>query len=322
MRLIFVFYFLFGAIGCLAAEDLAADIQLYQSGKFKPAADSLAQKVESAPQDAELHLWLGKAYYKLRRWDDAVREFEKAVQLNPNKSVYHLWLGRACGQKASQVSFFSAYGWARRVVKEFQTAERLAPDNVDVRFDLLEYYLTAPGIVGGGRDKAEAEVRAIAEIRPNLGFLARAQILQKDKKLDQARTELEKAIQAYPVQAERYQDLAEFLLQQQDFSHARSFAVKALASSPMLPRSRLLYSAVLVRIGESLDEAEGILKQLSAGPLQDDDPTFEEVYYWLGEAFLKQGKKEAAIQAFTSALIFNPEFDMAKDAMHQAQRGL
>jgi TolA-binding protein len=74
-----------------------------------------------------------------------------------------------------------------------------------------------------------------------------------------------------------------------------------------------------VKLGNSLPEAEEILKQLSAGPLKDEGPSFEEVYYWLGEAYLKQGKRENAIQALTTALSFNPEFDKAKDALRQAR---
>jgi tetratricopeptide (TPR) repeat protein len=322
MRLTFFFSFLFGAINCVASENLVEVVQFYEYGKFGQAADSLVEKIKATPADAELHLWLGKSYYKMRRWHDAVKEFEAAVRLDSDNSTYHLWLGRACGQKASHVSFFSAYGWARRVVKEFQTAERLAPNDTDVRFDLLDYYLNAPGIVGGGMDKAQTEANAIAKISPNLGYLARAEVLQKDKKWDQARAELDKAIQAYPTEAGRYEDLADFLFQRQDYEHAESFARKALTNSQLLSKARLIRAASLVKIGKSLSEAEEILKQLSIGFLKDDGPSFEEVYYWLGEACLKRGKREDAIQAFTIALGFNPEFDMAKDAMRQARQGI
>jgi tetratricopeptide (TPR) repeat protein len=322
MKLHLLFCFLFGAINCIASENVGDAVQLYEYGKFGQAVDSLLAKIKSSPEDAEMRLWLGKSYYKMRRWDDAVREFEAAVRLDPNNGTYHLWLGRACGQKASHVSFFSAFSWAKRVAKEFQEAERLAPDDIDVRFDLLDYYLSAPGIVGGSRDKAEAEVNAMARISPNSGFLARAEMLQKDKKWDQARAELERAVQAYPAEAGRYEDLADFLFQRQDYVAAESFAQKALAISPLQPKSRLIRAASFVKLGKSLPEAEGILKQISAGPLKDEDPSFEEVYYWLGEAYLRQGKRQNAIQAFTAALSFNPEFDMAKDAMRQARQGI
>jgi tetratricopeptide (TPR) repeat protein len=322
MKLPFLLCFFLGTLNCIASEDLGEIARLYAYGKFRQAADSLAEKIRSTPANAELHFWLGKSCYKMRRWDDAIREFETAVRLNPDNSAYHLWLGRACGQKASHISFFSALGWARRVIKEFQTAERLAPNDIDVRFDSLDYYLRAPGIVGGGMDKAEVEVNTIAKISPNLGYLARAAILRKDKKWDPARAELEKAIQAYPSDADRYEDLADFLFQRQDYRNAESIARKALTYSQLLPKSLLICGASLVKTGKSLSEAEEILKRISVGPLDDNGPSFEEVYYWLGEAYLKQGKRENAIQAFTTALEFNPDFDMAKDALHQTRQGV
>ena len=55
--------------------------------------------------------------------------------------------------------FIVAIKWARRVIKEFETAREIAPEDLDVRFDMMEYYLNAPAMLGGGEDKAEAEAQ-------------------------------------------------------------------------------------------------------------------------------------------------------------------
>ena len=103
-------------------------------------------------------------------------------------------------------------GWARRVVREFETARKLEPNNIDVRFDLLEYYLNAPGIVGGGKEKAEAEAQAISKLKPNKGFVARATIHINNKKWDLARKELLQAVTENPQSVSANKDLADFLL--------------------------------------------------------------------------------------------------------------
>jgi tetratricopeptide (TPR) repeat protein len=313
-------YLLLGIFQIAALPGSGEAVRLYELGEFQRAADYLSEKIKSTPGEADFHLWLGKSYLKMQRWDDAVREFETAVKLGPNSSVYHLWLGRACGQKASRVAFFKAFGWATRVVKEFETARRLAPDDVDVRFDLLEYYLRSPGIVGGGRDKAETEVREIARLSPNLGYVARAQVFQQDKMWDRACSELEAAILAYPGQAGRYEDLAEFLFQRQNYDGALANARQAMRADPLRPRAKLILAACLIKKGEALFEAERLLQELSAGPLCDDGPAFEEAHYWLGEAYLKQGKRESALRAFETALRFNSEFDAARNALLQLRR--
>lgn len=72
----------------------------------------------------------------------------------PSNPQCHLWLGRACGARESHTVFFKALGWARRLLKAFETARELAPESLDAGFDLLDFYLDAPGIVGDGKGKA------------------------------------------------------------------------------------------------------------------------------------------------------------------------
>ncbi len=47
------------------------------------------QEVVLAPQNPKAHEQLGRAYLKLKRWNDAHNELEKAVQLAPNSSSLH-----------------------------------------------------------------------------------------------------------------------------------------------------------------------------------------------------------------------------------------
>jgi tetratricopeptide (TPR) repeat protein len=49
----------------------------------------LQEGVALAPQNPKAHEQLGRAYLKLRQWNDAHNELEKAVQLAPNSSSLH-----------------------------------------------------------------------------------------------------------------------------------------------------------------------------------------------------------------------------------------
>ncbi len=303
--------------GFLSGENLDEAMHLYEHGKFKQAVTLLSEMIRSSPEDPQLRFWLGKSYLKIQEWRDAVRELEKAVQIEPSNALYHLWLGRACGGRASHVIFFRAFGWARRVVKEFETARELAPENLDVRYDLLEYYLNAPGIVGGGRDKAEAEVKAISKLDPKHSHTARSIILIKDKKWDQAREELIQATVKFPNYADAYKDLANFLLDRQDYEGAAKYALEALALDSQSKQSQLILAAAETQILDDLSKTEKKLQEIVSGPLVDEGPTFEEAYYWLGQCYLAQGVREKARQAFQSALSFNPEYERAKNALSQ-----
>jgi tetratricopeptide (TPR) repeat protein len=261
-----------------------------------------------------LRLWLGKSYLKIQNWDRAVQEMEKSTELQP-KAQNHLWLGRAWGARAEHAFFLKAMKMAGRVVEEFETAKQLAPNDLEVRFDLLEYYLSAPAIVGGGRDKADAEVQAITKLDPRKGYNARSTLMIKDKKWDLAKKELIQATIDFPNDASAYKDAADFLLDRKDFEGAVQYAKKALTLDKESKRSQLILAAARIQLRSEVDFSAKTLLGLASGPLSDDDPTFEEVYSWLGECYAAKGDKAKAREAFSSALRFNPEYDKAKQGI-------
>ncbi len=300
-------------------QGLDQAIKLYESGRFDQAADLLTAMSKSSPDNAEVRFWLGKALLKTRKWDDAVREMERAVALDRKNAVYYLWLGRACGARASHSSFLTAPGWAKRVLRSFEVAQEFAPDNLDVKFDLMTYYLDAPGFLGGGRSKADAEAAAIANLSPSAGYLARAQIFEKDKKWDEARLELVHAATLFPRDSGVLTELADFLLDRGDFDGAAEYACKALAADSDTQKAKLILAAADTRRGKDLAKAEKTLESMSQGPLSDDDPAFEEVFYWLGENYLAQDRRQQAREAFSAALRYDPDFDKARTAFSQTR---
>jgi len=303
---------------CLAddtAGKLSEAIGLYEKGSYKQAVELLRQEVKVSPRDAEIRFWLGKAYLKVQEWKAAVTEMEKAVELEPSNAKYHQWLGRASGERASRAFITSAYSMAKQVVREFEAARRLAPNDLSIRFDLLEYYLQAPGMVGGGKDKAEAEARTIAGIDKQKGYTARANVYKNDKQWDKAKAELLHATEEFPESAAACEDIADYLFWRHDYEGTLHWSRKALELNPRLNYSRFLAAAAATRLRHDLEAAAGELQALTKGPLFDDDSTFDLVYYHLGENYLARGDKAKAKDAFQSALSYNPENSAAKEAL-------
>jgi tetratricopeptide (TPR) repeat protein len=308
-----------GAAGFLSGQIPPQAVDLYHAGKFQQAADTLAP-IASSSNDAESHLWLGKCWLKLRKLDEAISELEKASQITPSDGVIRLWLGRAYGRKASSVSFFTAPKWARKVVQQFETAVKLSPRNLDARFDLLEYYLEAPGFLGGGQDRAEAEVKKIAEFDPRRAYTARARMLENDKKYDLAAKQLMSAVAEFPNDAGSFVDLAAFQLERKQYSEAAANAARAQAIDAGNLKAKFLSCAAFIALGRDIPNCERSLRQIIAGPLCDDsDPAFEEAYYWLGRAYQAEGMTAEARQAYRTSLTFDPEYQAAKSALSQVR---
>lgn len=162
-------------------------------------------------------------------------------------------------------------------------------------------------------------MQAIARLSPKKGFVARATVHIKNKQWDLARKELTAAATENAQSVSANKDLAEFLLDRQDFEAALNYANKALRLDGESKRSRLIAAAAKIRLRSGLQEAADALRDLLAGSLGEGDPAFEEVHYWLGEYFLLKGEKARALEAFQSSLAFNPEFSRAKDGISRSR---
>jgi tetratricopeptide (TPR) repeat protein len=304
-------------ISAAGAASVALDgaVALYRSGNYARAAEALRGARQAAPGDFQAGLWLGKALLKVRNWDGAVAEFERVVALEPANSLGHLWLGRALGEKASRASKFSAFGLARRVRDQFEAAVRLDPRDLDARFDLLEYYLEAPGLVGGGKDKARAQAAEIAARDPVRGFSARARIHRAEKNWAAVRAEYERAIREHPGRPEPRQELGDFELELGNPGAALAHAEQACTLDPGAAAPRLLASAARIRLRRELEAAERTLSELARGPLDDRDPSFAEVHYWLAQLRLGQADAGAARRELEAALGYDPDFSKARQAL-------
>ncbi len=298
-------------------QRLEPAIEQYERGKFQAAFDTLSGLIQQSPSDKTLRIWQGKTLMKLRRWDDAITQFRKAVELGPNDGMSHLWLGRAYGRKAEHALI--GLGPAKMTRSEFETAVKLAPDAIEIRFDLLDFYLEAPGFLGGGRDKAEMQAQEIGRLSPRLGCAAQAEILEQNHELERARGILVQATTKYPEDAGAHLDLAKFLMRTGRTGEAERYAQKAISLGGGSREARMILGAIQVELGQNLPGALKVLQDLVSGPLSDDDPSFEEAYYWLGRAYFVLGRKDEARKAWQDSLSFNPDYTQSKDALKQTR---
>ena len=155
--------------------------------------------------------FLGKAFFMDGQYKQAVASLEKAIGQDSFNSDYHDWLGRAYGRLAEQSNFVSALGYAKKTVRAFERAVELDPSNLEALSDVFEYYLQAPGMVGGGLDKAENIARRFAGLNEAEYHWAHARFAEKRKDFETAEREFRAALAADPNEVGRMLDLAAFL---------------------------------------------------------------------------------------------------------------
>ncbi len=313
--------FLAAGLLFLAATAVAADVPtLLAEGRIDDAIHSLQTKLTAAPDDAESYNLMCRAYFALGNWDRGIPYCEKSVKLAPDNSRYHLWLGRIYGEKADRATWFTAASLAGKVRDQFEAAVRLNADNVDARTDLAEFYLEAPGIVGGGRDKAEAQANALEKLDPAKAHWVRGRIAEKNKELATAEKEYRAAIEVSHGSALSWLNLALFFR-----SHNRLDEMEDAirhASATQTGHSEVLVDAAetLNRTGRNFPSAIDLLRRyLSSSSTVEAAPAFK-AHYLLGTLLERQGDTQAAAQEYREALALAKSFSAAQDALNRLNR--
>ena len=309
---------LFAFVACgLAAAQSPED--MLAAGRVDNAIAVLDARLKTAPGDAESYNLLCRSYFVLGNWDRAISACEKAVGLDAGNSRDHLWLGRAYGEKAAEAHFFTAITLAQKVRSEFETAVQLSPSNVDARSDLAEFYLEAPGIVGGGQEKAEAEARSLATIDPAKAHWVTARIAQKNHDDATAEKEYRAAVEASHGGALAWLNLAFFYRRSErldDMENAINHATSAQTNA-----SEVLMEAAetLIGAGRNFPYAVQLLKLYLSSPTVEQAPAFK-AHYLLGTILEKQGNREQAAEQYRASLSMAKSFSRAQAALERLNR--
>jgi tetratricopeptide (TPR) repeat protein len=183
----------FGAIALgmlIAGQALAADEYqaLLKDRKFSEVEKAATAKLAKDPADANAMIARTMAILGMRdgRYEEAASQAEKCIGKHPNNGGCHLALGKALGSKAVAGGVTSALGYAGTIRDSFKKAVELNPRDFEARFALLDYYLMAPFIVGGGTGKAEALARETANLNAEAAKLMTVSLNLKDDNLAKA----------------------------------------------------------------------------------------------------------------------------------------
>ncbi|HEV2729043.1 MAG TPA: tetratricopeptide repeat protein [Terriglobales bacterium] len=302
---------------CFAADSAPT---LLAAGRVDDAITTLQQEINASPNDGAAYNLLCRAYFSLSQWDRGIAACEKAVTLAPDNSSYHLWLGRIYGEKADSSSFFTAAGLAKKVRNQFELAVQLSPASVDARTDLAEFYLEAPGIVGGGQDKALAQAATLARLDPAKAHWVNARIEEKKKDFTAAEREYRAAIEVSHGDASAWLNLALFNKHIGSFDQMEDAINHAASAQVNHPVVLVDAAETLIRTGRNFPAAIQLLRRyLSSSSTVEEAPAFK-AHYLLGTALEKQGDKQAAAQEYRTALSMAKGFSRAQEALDRLSR--
>jgi tetratricopeptide (TPR) repeat protein len=263
-----------------------ATVDQINSALQQGEADNALALVSSLPQagvnDAEAQNLACRVRFTLQQWSQAAGECQQAVNLEGNNSNYHLWLGRTLGEWAARATFLNAYSLGKRVRAEFEAAVRLDPRNPAALSDLGSFYNEAPGLMGGGADKAEGVAAQLDKVEPARAHQLRGEIAEQRKDYDGAEREFKLAIAASAHPAQQWTVLAAFYQRRQNWAAldaAIHSCVTAAAHDPGAGVALYDGAGVLIRTRRDPQLAAKMLEDYLGGNSKTDEaPAF--VAHW------------------------------------------
>ena len=207
---------------------------------------------------------------------------------------------------------------AKRVRNEFERAVQLDPNSWEARTDLAEFYLEAPGIVGGGKDKARAQADALTTLKPAMAYYIVARIAEKNRDNATAEREYRAAIDASQGGAHAWLNLALFFRHTSRWDEMEQ-AIHTMESRPMdRPESLIDGASILFRTGRNFPYAIQLLKRYLSCPVEAE-PAFK-AHYLLGQLLEKQADRPAAADEYRAALALAHGYARAEEALQRVER--
>jgi tetratricopeptide (TPR) repeat protein len=302
-----------------APDRVGEGIRLFEAGQHVEARALLEEAQRATPGDPRAAYYLGRIAYAAQDWGKASDWFGRAVKQDEDNANYHLWLGRAYGAEAQRANVVRQAVLARRTRGAFERSVALDPSNPEAHYDLMTFYLVAPGAVGGSKEKARAAAEEVRQRSAWLGFQAWASIYQRSDEMTAAEKELRAGLTAFPDSALPYMWLGSLYQQPAEYARASEIYEELLSRKPEHTGARYQVGRIAAVSGERLERGEEALRQYLdlAGP---EDPMRVGAHWRLGMINERQGRIDLARQQYEAALAVDPKHKESKEALKKLPR--
>jgi tetratricopeptide (TPR) repeat protein len=247
--------------------------KFYQQTDYQLALQVLEAKGATSADSLEL---AGRCHYMLGDFKQATEDLERASRVDAKRASVYLWLGRAWGRRAELSNPLMAPSYASKARQNFEMAVTLDPNNHEAANDLLQYYLEAPGFLGGGLDKASTLAEKMRGSDPVEANYALAQIAEHRKQFDLSERYLRKAVELAPRQVGRLVDLARVLGHHGKYQEMEAAFAQAEQIDPVNPGLLFERASIYIAAKRNIEKAKELLEKYMALPLTPEDPPRQE----------------------------------------------
>jgi tetratricopeptide (TPR) repeat protein len=189
----------------------------------------------SSPRSPVIHNNLGVVYKSNGKYNEAIEQFKRSLELNPRLIEANNNLGSAYKDK----------GWYQEAMAEYQRALKLFPDYTEAHNNLGNLYEKL-----GRYDLAEQELKIAIQLKPDLAEAhSNLGIVYFDlKRKDEAMKEFQEALRIKPNFAEPYYNLGNLYEDLSQYEKAIWYYHQAIKSNPRYARAHFKLGVVYTKM--------------------------------------------------------------------------
>lgn len=299
-----------------------------------PAIDALSEEIQQAPEDPTLYAERGSVFYENEGYDEAILDFQKAIQLDSSNINYWHWLSDT----------YIDYYKSRKALETMFTVVEKFPKSIPSYLKLANYQ-----IILKQHNEAFESLKKILAIDPQQAdalFLWGLNLKYLDNK-EEAIPFLQKAVAADPKLIDAWINLGQIFSEKGDPLATQYFD----SAIRMEPDNLAALSAKAFHLQENnqVNEAIDIYKQIirldpqyesayfNTGLIYMDldsmdkaqtqfdfviqiDPTNARAYYFRGVTSEMIGDRAYAIQNYEQVLRLDPDYQKAHEALNSLRQ--
>jgi tetratricopeptide (TPR) repeat protein len=293
----------------------------FAAGDYSKAIEILNREAAASPRDADVQHLLARCYFESEQFDRAIHAAEAAISLDAKNSAYHELLGRAYGEKADRSGWFSALSLAKKARKEFETAVQLDERNFSAMQALIEFDCSAPGIAGGGEDKARPEIEKLGGLDAAEGLYAAGNCRRQKKDFAAADAEFRKALALHPKSADLIYDIGDHYMKRNQPDRLQLVIEEGERAALSDPRGNFFRAVSYALEKKNPADATRLFRDyLANAPKRNNYPSKAMAHYWLGRIEENQDKTASAKREYQEALNLEPKNRFANEALKRLRR--
>lgn len=282
-----------------------------RQGKADVAIAQVQQVLGTEPGNAEAHLLLCRVFGSIDQFEAAVKECENARDQQPSDSDTVLALARAYGARADHAGALTGMRMVGRIRENFEKSVQLNPRNIEALSDLGEFYVEAPGMVGGGVDKARALLPKLQALSPARAHRLAGMIAAKSGDYTLADSEFAQEL-AEEHSPEAYVDLANYYRKRKMWDQSAQNATLAIQKDTRHGPDTIDATRILLEEKRDLPVAQRALREYLTTAQPTGVMPAAAVHTMLGEALKETGNKAGAQEQFAAALSLAHDYAPAR----------